>query len=90
MKQHFFGYGRFLKRQALHFSKFGLYISLIELPLELVLGRVNAPAIFFSGGAAAVMCDPRGSARAMFSKFLGSGAFIGLLGLYMNKGSDKA
>jgi hypothetical protein len=36
LKQHFWGYGRFLKRQALHFAKFGLYISLIELPLELV------------------------------------------------------
>ena len=36
LKQHFFGYGRFLKRQALHFAKFGLYISLIELPLEMV------------------------------------------------------
>jgi hypothetical protein len=37
LKQHFFGYGRFLKRQALHFAKFGLYISLIELPIELVI-----------------------------------------------------
>ena len=36
LKQHFFGYGRFLKRQAFHFAKFGLYISLIELPIELV------------------------------------------------------
>ncbi len=36
LKQHFFGYGRHLKRQALHFSKFGLYISLIEIPIELV------------------------------------------------------
>ena len=37
LKQHFFGYGRFLKRQALHFAKFGLYISLIELPIEMVI-----------------------------------------------------
>ena len=36
LKQHFFGYGRFLKRQSLHFAKFGLYISLIELPIEIV------------------------------------------------------
>ena len=55
IKQHFFGYSRFLKRQALHFARFGLYISLIEIPLELVLGRINSPAIFFSGGLAAVL-----------------------------------
>ena len=36
LKQHFFGYGRFLKRQSLHFAKFGLYISLIEIPIEIV------------------------------------------------------
>jgi hypothetical protein len=36
LKQHFFGYGRHLKRQALHFAKFGLYIGLIEIPIELV------------------------------------------------------
>ena len=40
LKQHFFGYGRFLKRQALHFAKFGLYISLLELPIELVSNNV--------------------------------------------------
>ncbi|CDW87203.1 UNKNOWN [Stylonychia lemnae] len=89
LKQHFHGYGRFLKRQALHFSKFGLYISLLELPIEIIMGRVNTPGIFFSGGMAAVLCNPRGSVSSMFSTFMGSGAFIGLIGLYMNKGNDK-
>mmetsp|Transcript_17154 Transcript_17154/g.23132 ORF Transcript_17154/g.23132 Transcript_17154/m.23132 type:complete len:100 (+) Transcript_17154:183-482(+) len=55
LKQHFFGYARFLKKQSLHFARFGLYISLIELPLEIVLGRLNTPAIFVSGGLAAVL-----------------------------------
>ena len=54
LKQHFFGYSRFLKKQSLHFARFGLYISLLELPLEIVLGRLNTPAIFVSGGLAAV------------------------------------
>ena len=54
LKQHFFGYARFLKKQSLHFARFGLYISLLELPLEIVLGRLNTPAIFISGGLAAV------------------------------------
>ena len=91
LKQHFHGYARFLKRQALHFSKFGLYISLIELPLELVLGKVNSPCIFISGGAAAVLCEPRfGTPAAMMTRFLGSGLFIGGIGLYMHKGNDKS
>ena len=55
LKQHFFGYARFLKKQSLHFARFGLYISLIEIPIEIVMGRLNAPAIFFSGGLAAVL-----------------------------------
>ena len=42
LKQHFFGYGRFLKRQALHFAKFGLYISLIELPIEMVIRDLHS------------------------------------------------
>jgi len=54
LKQHFFGYSRFLKKQALHFSRFGLYISLLEIPLELIFGRVNSPCMFISGGLAAV------------------------------------
>ena len=54
LKQHFFGYARFLKKQSLHFARFGLYISLIELPLEIIMGRLNSPAIFVSGGLAAV------------------------------------
>ena len=55
LKQHFFGYGRYLKRQSLHFARFGLYISLIEIPLELIMGRLNTPVMFFSGGLAAVL-----------------------------------
>ena len=55
LKQHYFGFGRFLKRQALHFARFGFFIGLIEIPIELVVGRVNALGVFFSGGMAAVL-----------------------------------
>ena len=79
-----------MKRQSLHFAKFGLYISLIELPIELIMGRVNAGGIFFSGGAAAVLVEPRiGTPMQMLRRFLGSGLFIGGIGTYMNKGNDK-
>ncbi len=54
------------------------------------MGRVNAGGIFFSGGLAAVLVEPRiGSAMQVFSRFMGSGLFIGGLGSYMNKGNDK-
>ena len=88
LKQHFFGYSRFLKRQALHFARFGLYISLLEIPLELIFGRVNAPAIFLSGGGAAVLQTRYTGPMAAFSSFMGSGLFIGGLGLYMHSGHD--
>ena len=90
LKQQFFGYGRFLKRQALGFMKFGFYISIIEIPLELALGRITTPAVFFSGGMAAVLLEYRGTFASKLSRFWSSGAFIGLLGLYMNKGNDRA
>ena len=88
LKQHFFGYSRFLKRQALHFARFGLYISLLEIPMELIFGRVNAPAIFLSGGGAAVLQTRYTGPAAAVSSFLGSGLFIGGLGLYMHSGHD--
>jgi len=90
LKQHFFGFGRHLKRQSLHFAKFGMFIGFIELPIELIVGRVNAGGVFFSGGMAAVlMARYTGFANA-FTTFMGSGLFIGGLGLYMQKGHDKS
>ena len=90
LKQHFYGYVRFLKRHSLHFARFGLYISLLELPLEIVVGKLNTPAIFFSGGMAAVLQTRYKGMGTALSAFLGSGAFIGCMGLFMNKGKDKA
>ena len=55
LKQHFHGYSRFLKRQSLHWAKFGLYITLLDIPLELIVGRPSIPASFVSGGLAAAM-----------------------------------
>ena len=90
LKQHFFGYARFLKKQSLHFARFGLYISLLELPLEIILGRLNTPVIFFSGGMAACL-QVRYTGFANFaSAFMGSGLFIGGLGLFMHRGKDKS
>ena len=90
LKQQFFGYGRFLKRQSLGFMKFGFYISLIEIPLEIALGKITTPAVFFSGGLAAVLLNPGKTWGPRFGRFMSSGCFIGLLGMYMNKGNDKA
>jgi hypothetical protein len=90
LKQQFYGYGRFMKKQATGFAKFGLYISLIEIPIEMVVGKLNAPAMFVSGGLAAVFLSHGGSSLgSKFFTFLSSGSFIGAIGLYMNKGSDK-
>jgi hypothetical protein len=53
MRQHYYGYWRFLKRQSLHFSRFGLYIGLIEIPLEIMYGRQNCMTMGASAGMAA-------------------------------------
>ena len=53
VRQHYFGYWRFLKRQSLHFSRFGLYIGLVEIPLEIIVGRQNFLTMGFSAGMAA-------------------------------------
>ena len=88
LKQYFFGYSRFLKRQSLHFARFGLYISLIEIRLEIVWGRLNSPAIFISGGLAAVLQTRYTGFANAFSAFMGSGIFIGAIGLFMHRGKD--
>ena len=54
------------------------------------MGKMNAGGIFFSGGLAAVLQEPKfGTPGAMFRRFLSSGLMIGGIGLYMNSGSDK-
>ena len=98
LRQQFFGYGRFLKKQSLGFMKFGFYISVLEIPLELAFGKISTPAVFVSGGLAAVLLDsrnlhfkfggPNPHLPAVFMRFLSSGMFIGLIGMYMNKGND--
>ena len=100
LKQQFFGYGRFLKKQSLGFMKFGFYISLLEIPLELAFGKISTPAVVVSGGLAAVLLNPRDlkynfrgpnpHLGPLFMRFLSSGAFIGMIGMYMNKGNDAA
>ena len=69
--------------------KFGFYISILEIPLELALGKLSTPAIFLSGGLAAVLVEPRGGLGSKFGRFMSSGCFIGLLGMYMNRGNDS-
>ena len=54
------------------------------------MGKVNAGGIFFSGGLAACLVEPRFGTFMQFARrFLGSGLFIGGIGTYMNKGNDK-
>lgn len=61
---------------------------MFELPIELVVGRVNALGVFFSGGMAAVLQTRYIGFPQAFTTFMGSGCFIGALGLYMHKGHD--
>ena len=60
--------------------------------MEIILGRVNSPAIFVSGGGAAMLQTRHWYLKpgAAFSSFMGSGMFIGGLGLYMHAGSDSS
>lgn len=70
--------------------KFGWYIALMEIPLEIALGKISTPVVFCSGGGAAVLMSPHGPLAAQIPKFLSSGAFIGGLGMFINRGNDKA
>lgn len=70
--------------------KFGWYIALMEIPLEIALGKISTPVVFVSGGGAAVLMDPRGPLGSQIPKFISSGAFIGGLGMFINRGNDKA
>uniref|UniRef100_A0A7S3CM59 Uncharacterized protein n=1 Tax=Strombidium rassoulzadegani TaxID=1082188 RepID=A0A7S3CM59_9SPIT len=85
VRQHYFGYWRFLKKQSLHFARFGLYIGLIEVPMEIIVGKPNFLTIGFAGGMAAWLQNIR---APFIATFLGSGGFIGGISLYMNRGSD--
>ena len=78
-----------MKRQGLHFARFGLYIGLLEIPLELIIGRLNTPVVFFSGGLAAALQVRYTTFGTFLSTFMGSGVFIGGIGLYMHAGHDK-
>ena len=90
LKQQFHGYGKFLKKQALSFMKFGWYISILEIPLEISLGKISTPVVFFSGGMAACLLNPKGTFKSKIPTFFGSGMFIGAIGGFMNRGNDKA
>jgi len=37
--------------------KFGWYIGIIEVPLEIAFGKISAPVVFVSGGGAACLMD---------------------------------
>lgn len=67
-----------------------MYIALVEMPLEIISGRLNAPTVFLSGGLAAVFQTRIRSFGSAFSSFMGSGLFIGSIGLYMHRGHDKS
>ena len=84
-RQHYYGYWRFLKRQSLHFSRFGLYIGLIELPMELIVGKQNCLTMGSSAGMAAYLQNVK---APFWPTFLGSGAFVGAIGVFMNRGND--
>lgn len=55
----------------------------------MVVGKLNAPTMFVSGGLSAVFLAPGGTLVGKLGTFMSSGTFIGGISLYMNKGSDK-
>ena len=55
LKQHFHGYARFLKRNALHWARFGFYIALIEIPAEFIIGKQAVPVSFVCCGLAGAL-----------------------------------
>lgn len=89
LKQHFFGYSRFLKRNALHWGRFGLYIALCEIPMELIIGKQAAPVSFFCCGMAGALQTRYLGLRPFITSFLQTGAFVGTITTYMLAGSDK-
>lgn len=88
LKQHFHGYARFLKRQALSMGRFGLYIALCEVPLEMVVGKMGVPTMFVSGGLAACLQMRWPGFGPFMSTFVSSGCMIGALSLFIHRGHD--
>jgi hypothetical protein len=89
LKQHFHGYARFLKRNALHWSRFGFFIAIIEIPMEMIIGKQSVPVSFVCCGLAGALQTKYIGPRPFFMSFLQTGAFISMLQLYMMKGNDK-
>ena len=69
-------------------ARFGLYIGLFELGVEVVTGRVNTAGAFVAGGLAGALQGRYSGAANFMTAFMGSGALIGGIGLYMHKGLD--
>lgn len=55
-----------MKRNALHWAKFGFFIAIIEIPMELVVGKQAAPVSF-------VCC---GLAGALQTRYMGLRPFV--------------
>lgn len=69
-------------------AKFGLYIALAEIPLEMTIGKMGVPTLFVSGGLAACF-QMRWMGMATFMQtFLSSGAMIGTLSMFVQRGHD--
>ena len=74
-----------LKQSFTGFAKFGFYISLIEMPLESVLGKVSTAGMFVSGGLASLILDHKKTLIGNVWRFLGNGLMICVLGSFLNK-----
>jgi hypothetical protein len=90
LKQHFHGYSRFLKRNALHWARFGFFIALVEIPMECIIGKQCVPVSFFCCGLAGALQTKFLGVRPFVNAFLQTGCFVGALTCYMLSGSDKA
>lgn len=78
-----------MKRNALHWSRFGFFIAVIEIPMEMIIGKQSVPVSFVCCGLAGALQTKYMGPRPFFMSFLQTGAMISMLQLYMMKGNDK-
>ena len=79
LRQHYFGHGRYLRRQMIHMGKFGLYIAVLEGAFEIVVGKPNFLTMALAGGFAGYLQNVR---AAFWPAFIPSACFLALIGLY--------
>ena len=79
LRQHYFGHGRYLRRQMLHMGKFGFYIAAVESAFEIIVGKPNFLTMGLAGGLAAYLQNTK---VAFWPAFIPSAFLLAVIGLY--------